>query len=294
MADGLDPASILAGLGIAGVRSIAPVGGGMSGTPLWRVAADDGRDLLLRVFQGSDRDWVQREVDAQRAASAAGLPVPAVLAAGTVGKAGIPAMVSAWGPGRTIVEHLEAGRSIPPATAFRLGERSGTVLRGIHAVTPPDRLAHDADALRRRWLPDLPAWLIEAVDRPGASRHLLHFDFHPGNLLFEGTEVAAVIDWTNALVGDPLLDLGRTYACLQFGALDTPQYRDITDQFWRGIVTGYGLAAMTLEDLAPFLAVGLTTLIDDLRRVGGRIDQALVDELEVERDAWLGMVRRDG
>ena len=145
-----------------------------------------------------------------------------------------------------------------------------------------------------RWLPDLPIWLVNAVASPNTSACLLHFDFHPGNLLFDDGDLAAVIDWTNAIVGDPRLDLGRTYACLQFGARRNPAMNAHADQFWRGLVAGYGQPTLTLEDLAPFFAVGLTTLIDDQRRlaIDGALDDALA-ELEVERDAWLGMIERN-
>lgn len=39
---------------------------------------------------------------------------------------------------------------------------------------------------------------------------LLHGDYWPGNTLWRDGELAAVIDWEDALVGDPLLDLARS------------------------------------------------------------------------------------
>lgn len=54
-------------------------------------------------------------------------------------------------------------------------------------------------------------WLgrhIPSVSRVG----LMHGDFHLGNLLFNGEQVAAVLDWEMATIGDPLLDLGRLLA----------------------------------------------------------------------------------
>ncbi|GAA7766829.1 aminoglycoside phosphotransferase [Cupriavidus sp. SHE] len=52
-------------------------------------------------------------------------------------------------------------------------------------------------------------WL--EANRPTPSRTgILHGDFHLANVMFrnDGAEVAAVIDWELATVGDPLLDLG--------------------------------------------------------------------------------------
>lgn len=39
---------------------------------------------------------------------------------------------------------------------------------------------------------------------------LLHGDFWPGNLLWRDERLVAVIDWEDAVVGDPLTDLGNT------------------------------------------------------------------------------------
>lgn len=47
------------------------------------------------------------------------------------------------------------------------------------------------------------AWPFSA-GKPGA---LLHGDFWPGNILWQGDRLAAVIDWEDARVGDPLSDL---------------------------------------------------------------------------------------
>ncbi|MCW2784022.1 MAG: aminoglycoside phosphotransferase [Marmoricola sp.] len=56
---------------------------------------------------------------------------------------------------------------------------------------------------------DLADWLtarLPTTYRPG----ILHGDFHVANLLFdtEGPELAAILDWEMATIGDPLLDLG--------------------------------------------------------------------------------------
>ncbi len=67
--------------------------------------------------------------------------------------------------------------------------------------------------------PDIPAvepvadWL--EANRPEQSRAgLLHGDYHIANVLFsfDGPELAAIVDWELATVGDPLLDLGALVA----------------------------------------------------------------------------------
>ncbi len=56
-------------------------------------------------------------------------------------------------------------------------------------------------------------WL--EANRPSQSRAgILHGDYHIANVLFsyDGPELAAIIDWELATVGDPLLDLGALVA----------------------------------------------------------------------------------
>jgi aminoglycoside phosphotransferase (APT) family kinase protein len=57
--------------------------------------------------------------------------------------------------------------------------------------------------------PELGGLLAERVPAE-APPTLVHGDYHLGNLLFRGPEVAAVLDWEIAQLGQPLLDL----ACL--------------------------------------------------------------------------------
>jgi aminoglycoside phosphotransferase (APT) family kinase protein len=59
-------------------------------------------------------------------------------------------------------------------------------------------------------LDEVAAWLER--NRPGRLRPgILHGDTHLGNVLYEsdGPELAALVDWELATIGDPLLDLGQ-------------------------------------------------------------------------------------
>ncbi|HEY3342067.1 MAG TPA: aminoglycoside phosphotransferase family protein [Anaerolineae bacterium] len=49
-------------------------------------------------------------------------------------------------------------------------------------------------------------WPLPARNKPV----LLHGDYWPGNILWKGGQLAGVIDWEDAKVGDPLADLGNT------------------------------------------------------------------------------------
>jgi len=50
--------------------------------------------------------------------------------------------------------------------------------------------------------------LLAANVPPERPPTLVHGDYHYGNMLFRGHEVAAVLDWEIAEIGQPLLDLG--------------------------------------------------------------------------------------
>lgn len=50
-------------------------------------------------------------------------------------------------------------------------------------------------------------WLRENLDRGVARRGLVHGDVGFHNMLFEGSEVSAILDWELAHVGDPAIDL---------------------------------------------------------------------------------------
>ncbi|MGH2560005.1 MAG: phosphotransferase family protein [Thermomicrobiales bacterium] len=59
---------------------------------------------------------------------------------------------------------------------------------------------------------------------------LLHGDYWPGNILWRGGELVAVIDWEDAAVGDPLADLGNSR--LEFLWAFGPEAMDnFTDQY---------------------------------------------------------------
>lgn len=69
---------------------------------------------------------------------------------------------------------------------------------------PPDELddilqeGRIRTALERAWPPSL--------RNPGT---LLHGDFWSGNILWENREIVAIIDWENALIGDPVEDVAN-------------------------------------------------------------------------------------
>jgi len=112
-----------------------------------------------------------------------------------------------------------AGHSAGRGRAFP--QRLAAILRRIHAV---DRRRFDLSFLPK--LDDRTA-MDSSPSAPGRRRiqaamrralprlkfnapALLHGDFWPGNLLWQDGELAGVIDWEDAMLGDPLADLGKS------------------------------------------------------------------------------------
>ena len=62
------------------------------------------------------------------------------------------------------------------------------------------------------------AWLMDHRPAPPVQASILHLDYHPLNLIDDGTGALVVIDWTEAGVGDPHADVANTrmlLACMR-------------------------------------------------------------------------------
>jgi aminoglycoside phosphotransferase (APT) family kinase protein len=229
---------LAAALGGPEVRGLRRLSGGAS-RETWAFDAD-GRPLILqRARPGGVGGIVDlgTEVRLLRAAWAAGVPVPAVVATGADGGGGSePGQLGrAW----MVVERIE-GETIPrrilrdgefaPARP-RLAAQCGRALAAIHAVDPTDVPGLDpTDQFDRfrQLLDDLgephPAFELgfRWLDRnrpPTRADTVVHGDFRNGNLVVGPDGLRAVLDWELAHLGDPLEDLG--WLCVRawrFGA----------------------------------------------------------------------------
>lgn len=261
----LEATAILAALGVTSVAAIAPVGGGTDAA-IWRVE-HDGLTSALRVFRPEQAEACRREVQALIAAGQAGVIVPEVRAAGAWRNR--PAQLLSWCPGVPLWEAIRRW----PWRVWALGLAFGRAQAQIHRITAAPQLAD----LQRDWI----AWAgpadeqlstaLERLSHPTPA--LLHLDYHPLNVLSDGHQITAVLDWVNAAVGDPRADLARTYTILRVEPL-TPGRQPPPLTFIRRLLCwswqrGYRQIAGAPSDMAWFYVWAGAVMARDLGpRVG--------------------------
>ncbi|MCX5066302.1 aminoglycoside phosphotransferase family protein [Micromonospora lupini] len=225
------------------VVDCGPIPGGGFAT-VWRVALDDGRDVVLKVPPPPDASLLRYErglggAEARYfrlvAARAPQVPVPPLLHYGNDQQHG-EWLFSGLLPGRSLKEwsdseqHLDDGparHDFGAAIAvlhtvsgdhygYDGGRASGATWRAAFSAMLGDLLADAADwgvrlptsPARIRELPDRYAWVLDQVRRPS----LLHFDGWDGNVLAEPgpggvLRLRGIVDGERYLFGDPLMDL---------------------------------------------------------------------------------------
>jgi aminoglycoside phosphotransferase (APT) family kinase protein len=238
------PMDILATLGITGEVTAKPVSGGLD-TLIWRVEHGQ-KTYALRLFRPEQLAISQREIIAMQKAFEAGIPVPKVQ------KTGIwqdrPAILMDWVEGRTMVAALKA----QPYKLGQLAVEFGRTHAKINRIEGIGTFDHSW----LNWLgdtePDLQAYLRNLT---GQSPVLLHLDYHPLNVMFDGTKVAGVLDWAGVSSGDRRADFARTVAILRLSPIENnlafSLIRRIIEAGWR---RGYEQVAGKQVGLAPFYA----------------------------------------
>jgi aminoglycoside phosphotransferase (APT) family kinase protein len=122
--------------------------------------------------------------------------------------------------------YLEHDQSIPSP------RECGALLARMHAIPPPENLKCVAEVEDTLWrtiatlivrrsraverlagvtLPTLPESEICALlnGSAGHAPSILHMDFRSANILTRAGQIVGIIDWGNALVGDPALEVAR-------------------------------------------------------------------------------------
>lgn len=245
-------------------RDVRAAGAGVTGQ-VFHALSDAWGPVAVKVspagMLGSVNDWPKdrralfvQEADLLQHVRAHGLPAPRPVAVGEA--AGLVLLASEWiendgspaPPGelgrlcaqlhllppprlRPVEQHAE---TVELTVAGRIQMRLGGLeaLTGEVFLSPRQRVA-----------------IAEAVTVPSRARpSLLHLDFRPANLLTRKGVVTGVVDWANALVFEPALELAR----IEEGGF-------LSD----GFAAGY-------QEVLP------VPVVEPLRYLGFRLDTALM------------------
>lgn len=149
-----------------------------------------------------------------------------------------------------ILRYVDGTTEFAPADFDAYLTQLATQLARIHQVNITDlaflpadanvalalRSAPPLDSVHAPWRQDALALISTLLPASkGSSQVLLHGDFWPGNVIWQAGRLAAVIDWEDAALGDPLSDLANARLELLFiggpGAMQvfTTEYRRHND-----------------------------------------------------------------
>ncbi|HYB80408.1 MAG TPA: phosphotransferase family protein [Mycobacterium sp.] len=198
------------------------------------VAGEQRRPLILRIGPPDDMHaGMELEARVQAAAAAAGAPVPHTLVADDSPAAlGNPFLICGEIKGETIVRRIQRQLDAAGGQPARAGllRQCAQALAAIHRADAniPDLTREDQLVWWRERLDamgDTTAtfewgfrWLAMHQPQPSATV-LVHGDYRMGNLVVDGSELAAVLDWELVHVGEAYEDLA--WFCIRawrFGA----------------------------------------------------------------------------
>jgi aminoglycoside phosphotransferase (APT) family kinase protein len=211
-------------LGVDDVHELKVLPGGHSGLT-YRIAVQGGREYVIKAVPKGQRSVGRHDMLKQARIMATlastDVPVPLVVA--------VDETEPAWFAvefvtGQSIEPTLDDPAIDPELAAARM-LRAAEVLPRLHRVDVATLPAGaeslgPADELARweRTMNAVPAELVPGAERlhallsarvpDGVERTLVHGDYRLGNILCQGTEPAAVIDWEIWSIGDPRVELG--------------------------------------------------------------------------------------
>jgi homoserine kinase type II len=251
-------AAVLEHYDIGDVQQIDVCALGSGKAPKVRVRADRGDFFLKRRAPG--RDDIERVAFAhavQRQLSRLGYPVPRILdvrGASGDGPSSVLRLddgiyelfeyVDGLRPDRSVVTAARAGSALgrlhrllagwqpplpPPRGGYHGSDQVGHALRLARRAIRKVEPTIDAEALREqtralnRAYRDAAARVDEAGYATWESR-LLHGDWHPGNLLYRGGDVIAVLDFDSARLEPRMSDVanGALQFSIQMGGSENP------------------------------------------------------------------------
>lgn len=208
-------------------------------------AFGEGRVIKLLRTKGAGTS-LDAEIAAQRAASKAGVPAPAVFDERTVDRRRGIVMERVRGlDGLTAIDRK-------PWRVWTVGRMVGALHRELSRVAAPVGLPSLKETAEERvsnssHVPDVARpRLLRLLERLPSGDRICHMDFHPGNVI-EGETGPMIIDFANAMSGDPVADHAKSLILFNGGEAppDTTRWAQTLIRFGRGLAarayrSGYG------------------------------------------------------
>jgi len=167
-------------------------------------------DTAIKLYVNAPSDEADNEAKLQQFAHNAGLPVPVVYGVRKF-ENNIVALDMAYINGKPILQpkmDKEERRS-----AINTLVKLQCEIHKVHAKGLPQQTDHLWQKIKRtqRLEESLKENLLSLLARIGDNyEYLCHGDFHPLNVLYDGNK-HWIIDWVDAVAGNPLADACRTY-----------------------------------------------------------------------------------
>ena len=212
------------------IRRTTPVSEGMESKAL---AFRDGHDdYVLRINRGNE--GFLKDAYAHTHFASEHLPIPEVIRIGEFDK-GFAYCISRRAPGRTLQDfpEEELSRLVQPvaATMRQIANADISNMRGygpfgsdgvgryeswraflVGIADPSHRDWSKFDgAIDRQRLSTYLRLLLRWAEHCPETRSLVHADFGSNNVLAAKGEITAVIDWSEAMIGDPLYDVANIF-----------------------------------------------------------------------------------
>ena len=235
--------------------------------------------VVLRRFVRAD--WLAQEPDAPAnealalgIAARADITTPELIAADLTGvTTDVPALLLSRLPGRA---------DLQPRDLDSWLRQQAEALPAIHAVTGNDLGAVpryepwiDLDALEvPRWTREPEAWAaviaLARGRRPRVRGRFIHRDYHPMNVLWSRGRLTGVVDWTNARIGPPGIDVAwaRQNLVVSHGVAVAERFRQLAkaalgreqDPVWDALGVVETLNRPDIGSLSQWHDLGLTSL----------------------------------
>jgi aminoglycoside phosphotransferase (APT) family kinase protein len=253
-----------------------------------RDASAERHRLVLRRFVRvedlvKEPDLPEREARVLELLAGSAVPAPPLVAADVRGEqCDVPAILMARMPGyvdlapRDLERWLHALASALPAI-HAISVEGATITRYTPYYDvknqPPPAWTHEPDA-----------WAVMSArlraPAPKAPARFIHRDYHPGNILWSRGRITAVLDWVNACVGPPGVDVAhlRTNLAVLHGVEVADRFRALYeglaeagrhDPYWDAVSmldTNFAVEAQADDAPDAWTDQGRTDLTQALRR----------------------------